>query len=128
MAQVLLLEPDRVLARSYQQALHREGHVVHWINDAQAALGVLDDNEIDIVVLELQLTGHNGVEFLYEFRSYPDWDHIPVLLHTLVPAHHPGLGKSYWQELGIVEYRYKPQTSLQQLVERVSHHVPVKTV
>lgn len=125
MAQILLLEPDRLLARSYRQCLEQVGHTVHWINDAQTALGILDDNTIDLVVLELQLTGHNGVEFLYEFRSYPDWDHIPVLLHTNVPVHHPGLGRAFWGELGIVEYRYKPQTSLKQLVERVTRHLPV---
>lgn len=125
MAQLLLLEPDRVLAQTCQKYLQANGHTVHWIHDAQAALSVLDDNSIDLVILELRLTGHNGVEFLYEFRSYPDWDHIPVLLHTMVPAHHPGLGKAYWQELGVKEYRYKPQTSLQQLAERVARHVPI---
>ena len=128
MAQILLLEPDRVLAKTYTTALQQAGHMVHWINDAQNALHVLDEHTIDLVVLELQLTGHNGVEFLYEFRSYPDWDHIPVLLHTMVPAHHPGLGRHYWRELGIVEYRYKPQTTLQQLVERVARHAPVAAV
>jgi DNA-binding response OmpR family regulator len=125
MARILLLEPDRLLARSYSKSLESKGYSVHWINDAQAALGILDEHQIDLVVLELQLTGHNGVEFLYEFRSYPDWDHIPVILHTMVPDTHPGVGKSFWEELGIVEYRYKPQTSLKQLAERVAVHSSV---
>ena len=119
MATILLLEPDRLLARSYMQALKTAGHEVHWQKDAQAALGVLDDHNPTLVILEFHLPDHNGVEFLYEIRSYPDCDHIPVLLHTMVPAEHPGLGREYWPQLGIEEYLYKPQTSLKQLVNRV---------
>ena len=119
MAAILLIEPDKQLARSYRQALQTAGHQVHWQNDAQAALAVLDENKLDLIVLELHLANHNGVEFLYELRSYPDCDHIPVILHTMVPADHPGLGHGFWPQLGIHDYLYKPQTSLAQLVRRV---------
>lgn len=119
MATVLLMEPDKQLADNYRQALEAAGHTVHWQKDAQAALSVIDDHAPDIVVLELHLPDHNGVEFLYEIRSYPDCDHIPVLLHTMVPQQNPGLGHDYWEQLGIKEYLYKPQTTLNQLVNRV---------
>ena len=29
-----------------------------------------------IVMLELQLVEHSGIEFLYEFRSYPEWQRV----------------------------------------------------
>jgi DNA-binding response OmpR family regulator len=120
MATILLLEPDRLLARSYKLALERNGHTVHWQTDAEAALGVMDAHNPDLIILELQLANHNGVEFLYEIRSYPDWDRIPVLLHTMVPPSQPGLGRQLWPQLGIHEYLYKPQTSLAQLNRKVN--------
>ncbi len=120
MATILLLEPDKRLADSYRRALKAAGHQVHWQNDAQAALAVIDEQAPDLIVLELHLAHHNGVEFLYEVRSYPDCDHIPILLHTMVPAEHPGLGQDYWPQLGIRDYLYKPQTSLAQLVRRAN--------
>ena len=120
MAVILLLEPDRQLAKSYQAALKKEGHVVHWQNNAQTALAVIDEYNPDVIVLEFHLPNHNGVEFLYEIRSYPDCDRIPVLLHTMVSADHLGLGRVFWPQLGIKEYLYKPQTSLAQLVDRVA--------
>ncbi len=125
MAHILLLEPDTLLARTYRGYLEAAGHQVYWQRDAAAALPVLDEHPITLVVLELQLAKHNGVELLYEMRSYPDWDHIPVLLHTMVPPAHPGLGRAFWSELGVVEYRYKPQTSLTQLVHCVNRHLTV---
>lgn len=128
MAGILLLEPDALLARTYSRSLEAAGHTVHCQKDAQKALTILDENQIDIIILELQLAGHNGVEFLYELRSYPDWDDIPVMLHTMVPVAHPGLGRTFWKELGISEYQYKPQTSLQQLVQRANHYVNASVV
>lgn len=119
MASLLLLEPDRVLADTYSQALKQAGHQVVWQTDAQAALVDLDTQSIDLVVLELQLASHNGVELLHEMRSYPDWDQIPVLLHTMVGPSHQGLGRAFWPQLGIVDYLYKPQTSLAKLTQTV---------
>lgn len=124
MARVLLLESDKLLAKVYLQSLQEAGHEVVAHHDAQVALTILDEQPIDLVVLELALAGHNGVELLYEMRSYPDWDHIPVVLHTMVPPSHPGLGRSRWKELGITAYLYKPQTSLKQLVQKVQRTVP----
>ncbi|MEI7682997.1 MAG: response regulator [Candidatus Saccharibacteria bacterium] len=120
MASILLLEPDKQLAKSYQAALHKAGHTVHWQTNAQSALTVLDDHAPQLVILELHLANHNGVEFLYEMRSYPDCDHVPVVLHTMVEPEHPGLGHDFWPQLGIQEYLYKPRTTLAQLVERVN--------
>ncbi len=120
MATILLLEPDKKLAASYRRSLEADGHKVHWQTDAQKALAVLDEHSPELIILELHLANHNGVEFLYEVRSYPDCDHIPVLLHTMVPAEHPGLGQGFWPQLGIHDYLYKPQTSLAQLVRRVN--------
>ncbi len=118
MANILLLEPDAGLADSYAQAFAAADHQVFWRTDAQAALAVIDDHAPALVVLELHLPKHNGVEFLYEIRSYPDCDDIPVLLHTNVPQDHPGIGRDYWPQLGIHDYLYKPETSLDELVKR----------
>lgn len=124
MARILLLESDKLLTKVYAQSLVAGGHEVMTHHDAQAAVTILDEQSIDLVVLELALAGHNGVELLYEMRSYPDWDHIPVVLHTMVPPSHPGLGRTLWKELGIAAYLYKPQTSLAQLVQKVNRTVP----
>jgi DNA-binding response OmpR family regulator len=120
MASILLLEPDRQLARTYKAALQKAGHTVHWQTNAQTALTVLDDHAPELVILEFHLADHNGVEFLYEMRSYPDCDHIPVLLHTMILPEHPGLGHDFWPQLGIKDYLYKPQTTLAQLINRVN--------
>jgi len=67
--------------------------------------------------LELQLASHNGIEFLYELRSYNDWQSIPVIIHSLVPA---TAFTNIAPELGVVSYLYKPTTTLKKLCTSVS--------
>jgi two-component system phosphate regulon response regulator PhoB len=127
MAQILLIEPDRLLAESYVQALEHAGHDVQAAGGAQAAILSADAIRPDLIILELQLVEHSGIEFLYEFRSYTEWQNIPVLLQTNVPRSE---FTDNWQllqeELGVKSYLYKPRTSLRQLLAAVSGHLPVR--
>ncbi len=118
---ILLVEPDKVLASTYKQALTSAGHHVTMCAGAQAAIIAADQIQPDVVVLELQLPGHSGVEFLHEFRSYSDWARVPAIVHTMVPA---GEFAASWpllrDRLGVTEYLYKPLTSLQRLLQTVA--------
>ena len=124
MAQILLLEPDRLLARTYFAALSQANHTVQICATAQNAIYCADDIRPDVVLLELQLVAHSGIEFLYEFRSYPDWQHIPVIVTTNVPAgEFAGSWKLLRDQLGVNQYLYKPLTTLSKLLSTVNDYV-----
>lgn len=116
MAQILLIEPDRILAETYYRALTGAGHNVAVCSSAQAAIMAADDTRPDIVILEFQLVSHSGMEFLYEFRSYADWQTIPVVIQTNVPpSEFAGARDLLMNELGVSAYLYKPQATLRKL-------------
>lgn len=123
MAYILVIEPNRVLANTYQLALEHVGHQVRCARSAQDAIHEADAQQPDLVVLELQLGAHDGVEFLHEFRSYSEWQNVPVIIHSavaptqLAPMHEP------LSELGVHTVLYKPQTSLQRLISIVNQAV-----
>jgi two-component system sensor histidine kinase/response regulator len=123
---LLLVEPDRLLAASIAQACERQAHTVTHVVSAQDAVHAADEHAPDVVVLELQMPRHNGVEFLYEFRSYPEWMHIPIVLHTRVPPSELTMAATLEHELGVAQVLYKPTTSLKQLCQalRDLHEVP----
>lgn len=120
MAQIILIEPDKVLADIYRQGLEVEGHTVVMCASAQAAIYAADETRPDIIVMEMQLIGHSGIEFLYEFRSYTEWQSIPVLIHSQVP---PSEFQEAWSllknDLGIEGYLYKPNTNFATLARSV---------
>jgi DNA-binding response OmpR family regulator len=124
---ILLIEPDRVLADTYRQALESAGHSVRMCAGAQSAVFCADEVTPDVVLLELQLVGHSGLEFLYEFRSYPEWQGIPVVIHSNVPAGElSGSWKLLKEQLGVASYHYKPLTSLQTLLRTISSVIPAE--
>ena len=114
---VLLIEPDRLQAQAYIAAVQRAGHAVVHVATAQAAIQATDEQVPDVVVLELQMPGHNGIEFLYEFRSYPEWLEVPIVLHTFVPPHDLIHAPTLGNELGVRRTLYKPTTTLATLCE-----------
>lgn len=119
---ILLIEPDRLLADTYALALRSAGHQVDVCAGAQSAIFCADTLTPDVVVLEPQLVGHSGLEFLYEFRSYPEWQHIPVIIHSGIPA---GEFMDGWQvlrdQLGVSAYHYKPLASLRTLLRSITN-------
>lgn len=122
MKKLLLVEPDRSLADTYTETFKNAGYKVDVSTSAAMAVSLCEKTIPDLIVLELQLQGHSGVEFLHELRSYSEWQNIPVVLHTYVPeAKLVKFNKSF-KTLGIIGYAYKPATSLKQLVGIVNEH------
>lgn len=126
MANILLIEPDRVLAETYKHILESTGYKVIIAAGAQTAVSAADKIRPELVILELQLVEHSGIEFLYEFRSYDDWQNIPVLIHSQVPPSEFSDNLELLKnELNVVNYLYKPHTKLSKLVEVVAEQLPV---
>ncbi len=124
MANVLLIEPDHALARTYVQAMEHAGHQVTHVVAAQDAIHTADESKPDIVVLELRLAVHDGIEFLHEFRSYSEWQQIPVVVNThLEPSVVAAVREALERDFGVVACLYKPVTSLQQLLSVVKQQV-----
>ena len=126
MANILLIEPDRVLAETYAQAILSAGHMVAVAPGAQSGILVADQLQPDVVVVELQLVEHSGIEFLYEFRSYPDWKTLPVIIQSQVPPREFNASLALLRdELGVKEYLYKPHTKLKDLLKAINQYVAV---
>ncbi len=118
MAKVLLIEPDELLAANIRQALTKKGHKVDWQTNAQAALTNADSARPDVVILEPYLALHSGIEFLYEFRSYPDWQHLPVVIFSQTPWEAAGLAKAL-TEPEVSAFLSKSNSSLADLTDKL---------
>jgi len=119
---VLIVEPDRRLGEVYAAALRSRSYSVDQAMTAQDAITAADSHMPDLVLLEVQLTAHSGIEFLYEFRSYADWMSVPVIIvSTVPPVEFAASYKLLHERLGVVAYHYKPRTSLQVLLHAVEN-------
>lgn len=114
----MLIEPDRSLAKQYWSVLEEAGHEVIICLSGQLAIVAADEQTPDVVILELLLKKHNGIEFLYEFSSYPEWQSVPIIIQTLVP-HEKVQGAPALKQVNLKKYIYKPSSSLKTLVQAV---------
>lgn len=114
---VAIIEPDKLLARQYAAAFASRGVPAVVYQNAETAIAEIDKQIPALIILELQLPNHSGVEFLHELRSYKDLAMIPVILQSFVPHHELGMSDKMQRLLKINEYLYKPQTSLSKLLK-----------
>jgi DNA-binding response OmpR family regulator len=120
---VLIIEPDHILAREIKRAFITAGFKVQISTGAQEAIGTIDKKIPDAIVLELQLASHSGVEFLHEFRSYEDWASIPIFIYSRVPEYALGADQKTWNSYGVARYFYKPKTTFNQLIGAIKGHL-----
>lgn len=119
MARILFIEPDRILGANTVRIMKRAGHTVDWHVDPQAAMDSADAGRPDIVILDLMLAGRSGIEFLYEFRSYPEWAGVPVIIYSNVPAEEFSAANVGFRQLDITAYHYKPLVGIAELLKSV---------
>ncbi|MFT4532511.1 MAG: DNA-binding response OmpR family regulator [Candidatus Saccharimonadales bacterium] len=116
---VLLLEPDRLESRCIADELSKFDLKIDIASTADDAVVLADKNKPDAVILELSLPGHSGTEFLYEFRTYPEWADVPIVLYTSAKIPAAITGGSDWKLLNVAEQFYKPTDSIQAVVESI---------
>jgi CheY-like chemotaxis protein len=75
---VLLVDDDAAARRSVQRVLEHQGFSVASVSGALTALQELAERRYDIVVADLLMPGHSGVDLLREIRR--DYPRVPVIL------------------------------------------------
>lgn len=116
---ILFIEPDLILLEQYDRKLRQE-HTVYSVRNAQSAVDILDnkDIEIDLTIMDLNIGANNGIEVLHEIRSYDDWISMPVFILSSVPESR--IPKDKLEKYGVREFLYKPQTAPNELLKQVN--------
>lgn len=118
MKQLLIIEPDSVLATQYMDFFAGD-YDVRTVSTAQAAILAADKKSPDIIIVEPLLAAHSGIEFLYEFRSYAEWQHAPIIIASRARGETLGIHGAALKQCGIAAVCYNPETSLHKLAHEV---------
>jgi len=121
---ILLVEPDRMLAANIGAILGGAGHKVEWHVNPQEAVNSLDDKSADMVIMDLVLCQHSAIEMLYEMRSYSEWQSLPVIIYSSLPAREVLSCVASLEQLGVTAYHHKSFTPLSELVHTIEKYQP----
>lgn len=127
MYKILLVEDDAWLADLYKDILATDANVnVVVASNSADALAQLDaHSDVDLVLLDMFLPDHNGIEFLHEMASYSDINHLPVIILSSVYQHDFAMSDERWRHYGVVNYLYKPRTKPADLLAAVKKQLSV---
>lgn len=115
----LLLESDRVVSKCITDELSKRNVQTTVAVNGEDAISAADETAPDIVICDLSLYSHSGTEFLYEFRSYSDWQHIPIVIFSSLEVPKSVVKSKDWKLLNISKTLYKPDDSLQRLGDEI---------
>jgi two-component system, NtrC family, response regulator AtoC len=72
MAQLLVIEDELVLAKNIARYFERQGHSVAVVHDGESGVGSARELRPDVVIVDFQLPGLNGLEVIRELRRMDD--------------------------------------------------------
>jgi DNA-binding NtrC family response regulator len=84
---ILIVDDEEVLQDVLTVLIRREGHSTTSASSGEAALEVLEREEIDLVLLDLMLPGISGLEALREIRGrYPDQVVVVITAYSSIES------------------------------------------
>lgn len=79
---ILMVEDDEHIAYILRFLLERNGFAVEQAADGRQALARLAQPPPDLVLMDIMLPYHDGLELLERLRADPAWRSVPVLMLT----------------------------------------------
>jgi DNA-binding response OmpR family regulator len=79
---ILLTEDDPLMARLTIHRLEREGYEVVHFDDGTEALEAVTEVHPDLLVLDINMPGLDGMLLLERLRADPEFDNTPILMLT----------------------------------------------
>ena len=84
MAKILIVEDEVHILRVMALWIERHGHKVLEANNGCAALQVLDDHVVDLIISDMNMPEMGGLEVLKEVRGDGNSNNIPIVMCTSV--------------------------------------------
>jgi DNA-binding NtrC family response regulator len=110
---ILLVDDEENFIRTISERLDLRDLTSQTAFNGQQALGHVDNQEPDVMVLDLRMPGIDGMEVLRQVRkSYPE---IQVIIQT---GHGNDLDEAEARRLGVFDYLKKP-VDIELLVDRI---------
>ena len=109
---VLIIEDEENISEAIQYNLRQNGYQVLAAEDGLKGLGIIENNQVDLLILDIMLPGMDGVDVCKEIRKTSN---MPIIMLT---AKIEEYNKVVGLELGADAYVTKP-FSMSELLARV---------
>jgi len=81
-ARILVVDDDALTRRSLRAMLERAYYQVETVDGGAEALGLLASYKPDLILLDIQMPGMDGLEVCRQIRELPNGDLLPIIFLT----------------------------------------------
>ncbi len=100
---ILIVDDEEIVVDITKRKLAQEGYLVIGVGDGEAALQVLREGRVDLIVLDVEMPNMNGYTFMIERAKIPGASDAPVIVLTAYDSMEPILKRH-----NIAAYLQKP--------------------
>jgi DNA-binding response OmpR family regulator len=86
MSKILVVDDEQLIVEMIEETLITEGYTVSKAYSGEEALGVVESDPPDLVLLDLMLPGMDGYEVCRQLQRDARFSHIPVIMLTAKSA------------------------------------------
>lgn len=123
MSRILVVDDDPDIHVLLGVALESAGHTVQGTTNPAEALGMLDDDPSDLIVLDVMMPKISGFDLLSQLRDDQRWQSLPVLM---LSAHSGTVQKVQGFRAGADDFISKP-FEIDELVARIERMLMRRT-
>jgi CheY-like chemotaxis protein len=86
---VLVVENNPVDLKLVCAILQAGGHTIYELNSAEGAIELIEAYRPDVAIIDLQLSGLDGLDLIRLIRGNPNTSWLPILPVTAYPSRYP---------------------------------------
>jgi CheY-like chemotaxis protein len=94
---VLIVDDEFAIVEALTEILTWEGYAVRSAVHGRAALEVLEEEQVDIILMDVMMPVMGGVEAAAAIKADPRWRNTPIILMSAGPL--PEMNGSHWGEM-----------------------------
>ena len=110
---ILVVDDEELVVDITKRKLMEEGFFAIGVHDGEAALQVLREGPVDLIVLDVEMPKMNGYAFLAERKNIPGADKASVIMLTAYESMEP-----IFRRNGVDDYLIKP-VRFQELLSKI---------
>ena len=122
-ATILYVEDNAVNADVMRRRLGNQDVEVHVASDGEAGIQMAKDLQPDVILMDINMPGMDGVEVMRRIRDACGTADIPIVMVT---AHISSRTRAYAEAMGCNAYLHKP-VEQGQLLAALAEFIPVDT-
>ncbi len=113
---ILWIEDDKLLGMILMKKFESYGHIVYKAENGNEALGLLNKDKPDVILLDILLPDMDGFVFLQKIKMNENFRNVPVIVLSNVSKESD---REKAKALGAVKYLVKAVVSLDEIVKEV---------